>query len=188
MAFTVCRSPFAVRKRSSSQALRTFRRANPLDEPRQHLFDIRCRTFQSLSLFWSKKSQILRQQNETNQFVGRTGGYVQELPEFSTGSSATSFRDIGGDGSRCSPHLAGQAESFGTRISSRRAIDTQRQSLPPLPYLQFPEVLHVLTPSCISEGTTLVHKYHTKQVPGRRVALTANGERQTANEFGELPC
>src|SRR2546430_10296305 len=121
MAFTVCRSPFAVRKRSSFQALRTFRRANPLDEPRQHLFDIRCRTFQSLSLFWSKKSQILRQQNETNQFVGRTGGYVQELPEFSTGGSATSFRDIGGDGSGRPPQFARASQTLANRGQYCRA-------------------------------------------------------------------
>lgn len=202
--FAVCRSPFAVGVGTRPWTRLPFCRVNPLDKPRQHLFDIRCRTFQSFSLFWSEKSQILRQQNKTNQFVGRTRGYVQELTEFGAGRSSTSFRNIGRDGSRRSAHLAGQAKSFGIRISSRRTIDTQRQSLTPLPYLQFPEVLHVLTLSCfILERVTLAQEYYIKQVAPRLsgpqltisrldfpagFALTANGERQTANQSGELPC
>jgi hypothetical protein len=73
-----------------------------------------------------------------------------------------------------------------------------------LPYFQFPEVLHMLTRSCITpESATLAQEYNTKQVPWRlsrlqlaispldfpgRFPLTANGERQTANQSGELSC
>lgn len=187
--FAVCRSPFAVGIGTRPWTRLPFCHVNPLDKPRQHLFDIRCRTFQSFSLFWSEKSQILRQQNKTNQFVGRTGGYVQELTEFAAGRSSTSFRNIGRDRSRRSSHLAGQARSFGIGIRSRSAINTHRQSLAPLPYFEFPEVLHVLTRLRVILGcATSAQEYCTKQVPGSRIAPTANGERQTANQSGELPC
>ena len=205
MLFAVCRSPFAVGTRTSPRTARSFRCANPLDKTRKHLFDVRRCTLQHLSLPWSEKFQFTRQQNKTNQFVGRTGSYVQELPEFGTGRSSASLRDIGGDGSRRSSHLAGQPKFFGIWIHSRRAIDTQRQSLTALPYFQFPEVLYMLTPfRVIPEGATLPQEYFTNQVLGDlvylsrltvqlfdspfRVALTANGALQTANISGELPC
>jgi hypothetical protein len=58
-----------------------------------------------------------------------------------------------------------------------------------LPYFEFPEVLHVLTPFCIIfEGATLAQEYCTKQVLTLCVALTANGKRQTANASGEWSC
>jgi len=189
MSFTVYRSPFAARRRGSLQALRTLRRANPLDEPRQHLLDVRDCAFQYFSLPWSEKSQVLRQQNKANQLVCGTGGYVQELPELGAGRSSTPLRDISGYGSRCSSHLAGQAEPLGRGVSSGGAINTQRQSLAPLPYFQFPEVLHVFTPSCSTpQGVTLAHEYNAKQVSSSRIALAANDKRQTANPFGEQPC
>lgn len=189
MLFAVCRLPFAVGARTSPRTLPPFRSANPLDKPRQHLFNVRRRTFQRLSLPWSEKSQVLRQQNKTNQFVGRTGGYVQELSEFGASCSSTPLCDIGRDGNRSSSHLAGQAKSLGIRIRSRGAIDAQRQSSTPLPYLQFAEVLHTLAPFCvILEGATLAQEYFTKQVPGSCVALTVNDRRRTANASGESQC
>ncbi len=207
MLFAVCRSPFAVGARTNPSAWirRPFRCANSLDKSRQHLFDVRRRTFKDLGLLWSEKSQILRQQNETNQLVGRTGGDVQKLPQFGAGRSSTSLGDIGRDGSRGSSHLAGQAKSLRIGKRSRRAVDTQRQSLTALPHLQFPEVLHLLAPFSVSrKHATLAQEYFKNQVQcdllcltkltfqvfvsPPRVAFTANGERQTANPSGELPC
>lgn len=187
--FAVCRSPFAVGTRSRPWTLRPFRRANSLDKPRQHLFNVRRGTLQYLSLLWSEKSQVLRQQNKTNQFISRARGYVQELPEFGVCRSSTSLCDIGWNGSRSSSHLAGQAKSFGMGICSRSSIDTQRQSLAPLPYLQFSEVLHVLSPVGVILGrTTLAQEYCTNQVLGNPIALTANDKRQTVNSSGASPC
>lgn len=189
MLFAVYRLPFVVGAESGICALRPLRRANSLDKPRQHLFNVRGRAFQHLSLLWSEKSQLLRQQNKTNQFVSRAGSYVQELPEFGASCSSTSLRDIGGDGGRRSSHLAGQAESFGTGISSRCPINTQRQALAPLPYFELPEVLHLLTLSCIMpEEATLAQEYRTSQVSRSRIALTANDKRQTVNSSGASPC
>lgn len=187
--FTVCRSLFAVRARTSHGAVRAFGCANPLDKPREHLFDVRRGMFQRISLPRSEKSQVPGQQNETNQFVGRTSSYVEELPEFSAGRSSTTLRDVGRDGSCGSSHLAGQAELLGMGISSGGAIDAQRQSLTALPYLQFPEVLHGATPFYISlAGATLAQEYYTKQVLESRAALTASGKRQAANTPGDSPC
>ena len=189
MLFAVWRSPFAVEARTSPRTLRPLRCANPLDKPRQHLFDVRHRTLQHLSLPWSEKSQVLRQQNKTNQFIGRTGGYVQELPEFGAGCSSASLRDIGGDGSRCSSHLANQAKFLGMRIRGRGAIDAQSQSLTPVPYFEFPKVLHVATPfGVVLESARLAQQYYRTQVLSGRAVLAANDKLQTANASGELPC
>lgn len=192
MLFGVCRSPFTVRPRTTYQAFRPLRSANSLDQPRQHLLDVRSRPFQCFGLSWSKKSQILRQQHKTNQFIGRASGDVQELSEFGTGRSSTSLGNIGGDGSRSSSHLADQAKSFGIGIGSRRAIDTQGQSLTALPHFKLPEVLHLLTlfriPCITPEGARLAHEYRTKQVSRSLIALTANDKRQTVNPSGELLC
>lgn len=188
MVFAVYRSPFAVRPKSSPWALLPLSRANSLDKARQHLLNVRRRTFQHLCLLWSKKSQLPRQQNKTNHFIGRARGYVQELPEFGICRSSTSLSDIGWNGSRSSSHLAGQAKSFGTGISSRRAINTQGQSLAPLPHFDFPEVLQVISQlSVIPAIAILDREYCYNQVPCL-FALTANGERQTANPSGELRC
>lgn len=203
--FAVCRSPFAVGERARRRTHRAPCYVDPLDQPRQHLFDVRSCAFQDLGLPWSEKPQILRQENKTNQLVGRTGGNVQKLPEFSAGCPSTPLRDIGGDRGRGSSHLAGQTKSFGIRISGRRAVDTQRQSLAPLPYLQFSEVLHA--PKAIDASPareTLAHEYFIKQVLPRvscrtrptvhrpsltsRFAPTANGKLQTANLCGESSC
>lgn len=189
MLFAVYRSPFAVGTRSSPLVVRPFHRANSLDKSRQHLFYVRRGTLQHLSLFWGEKPQILRQQNKTNQFIGRACGYMQELPEFGAGCSSTSLRDIGGDGGRRSSRLTGQAKSFGTGISSRRPIDAQSQSLTKLPDLQFSEVLHELTPFSVGpECVTLAQEFNTKQVLSFRICLTANGKRRTASASGELLC
>lgn len=188
MVFAVCRSPFAVRAKSSPWALLPLRRANSLDKARQHLLNVRRRTFQHFSLPWSEKPQILGQQNETNQFVGRAGGYVQELPEFVICGSTTSLRDICRDGGRGSSHLAGQAKFFGRGVSSRRAINTQLQALAPLPNFEFPEVLHVLSQFCfIPASLILAQEYSSNQVPCL-VALTANGEPRPANPSCESQC
>lgn len=189
MLFAVCCSPFAVRAEISPWTLLPLRRGNSLNKARQHLLNVGGRTFQHLCLLWSEKSQVLRQQNETDQFIGRASSDVQELPEFGVCRSATSLRNICWDGGRGSSHLAGQAKFFGSGVSSRRAINIQRQTLAPLPYFEFPEVLHVLTLSCITpEGATLAQEYRTKQVSHRCIALTANDKRQTVNSSGALPC
>lgn len=189
MMFAVRRSPFAVGETCSHWTLQHSRRCNSLDKPCQHLLNVRRGMFQCLSLLWGEKSQVLRQQNKTNQLVGRASGYMQELSEFRVCCSSASLCDIAEDRSRGSSHLAGQAKSFGIRISSCRAINTQRQGLAPLPYFEFSEVLHVLTPFCtILKGATLAQEYCTKQVLTLCLALTANGKRQTANASCELPC
>lgn len=195
--FAVCRSPFTVRARTTDRSrwlgnscrFRPLRSANPLDQPRQHPFDVRSGAFQCFSLFWSKKSQVLRQKNKANHLVGRTCRYVQELPELGVGRPSASLRNISGDGRSRPTHLTGQAKSFGIRISSCRAIDAHSQSLTPLPDLQFSEILHKISPFSASlEGVTLAHKYITKQVLTLRMHLTANCEQQTANASGEVVC
>lgn len=198
--FTVYRSPFAVGTRARCGGLRALC-CDSLNEPRQHLFDVRRCTLQNLGLPWGEKSQIARQQGKTNHFVCRAGRNVKELPEFGASSSSTSLGNIGRNGRSGSSHLAGQAKSLRIGIRGRRAINTQRQSLAFLPHFQFPEVLHALT---ILTGEKITQVYTKSLVPHVifdlakqtsllldppiHIALTANGERQTANASGDMAC
>jgi hypothetical protein len=208
MPFTVCRLPFAVGVRDRN-SVRTALAADGaaahgsarayvecLDQPRQHLFDVRSGLFVEVRLGGCEKPEISRQQDKVNELVGGTGRNVKKLAEFRVRRSSTPLGDVGRDGRRCSSHLACQAVSLRKRIGGRSAIDTQSEAVALPPNLQVPEVLHLVPPSA-SDLETLSRLCTRWQVPayeyerrdegsnghyasGSRI-LTADGERQTAN-------
>lgn len=124
-----------------------------LDEAGEHSSYFRDACFQNWELFGRKDPQVPSKQQVVIKFARRTNGYIQELPQFAVGSSATSFGYICGNGKGCPPHLTRNSKGFAFGEHGSYVVDAQGECVGFLPHVQFGVVLHHRAPSCSSQFT-----------------------------------
>jgi hypothetical protein len=113
-----------------------------LDQAGQHAANLVQCGIKSFVLFLREQPEVTGKQQKILQFTCRSGGEIQELTELGLAASRATFRDVGRDRSRRSPHLAGNAIPLRIRERASRHVDAQDKRMTPLPYPELLEILH----------------------------------------------
>ncbi|MGB7848192.1 MAG: hypothetical protein WBL63_21455 [Candidatus Acidiferrum sp.] len=120
----------------------TFSRAKTLEQSREHSLDFKQLRFSSVVLGDIHQVQVPDEKEKVLKFAGGSHRNMQELTKFRASFAATPFRNICGNRTGCTPHLAAEPESFvGGQLPGELA-NLQNELVAATPHLEFSEVLH----------------------------------------------
>jgi hypothetical protein len=116
----------------------------PLEQSRDHFLYFEKFEFSFLMPVDFEHSKITGKQKKVFELAGGPHGNIQELSKFTTAPSATTFRNVCGDGTGSAPDLAAKTKSFIRRKFAGDFVRLKCQFMTPAPNLELAEILHDL--------------------------------------------
>jgi hypothetical protein len=86
--------------------------------------------------------QVSGEEKKIFKLAGGAHGPMQELLKFAPATAAAAFRDIGGDGPRCTAPLTAASVALVLGRSPGHLVDAENQWMTPSPNVKAAEILH----------------------------------------------